>query len=62
AARDRGVRPDAYRHAEPRAAEGRDRLLFAGTCRAGHGGRGHRARVTGWVWHGRLAPLPPQIR
>ena len=46
----------------PWAAEGRDRLLSAGTRKAGHGGHGHRARVTGWVWHGRLAPLPPQIR
>ena len=36
-------------------------LLPAGPCRAGHGGRGGRlARVTCWVWHGRLAPRPPQ--
>ena len=62
AARDRDVRPDADRHAEAGAADGRDRLLFAGSCKEGHGGLRHRARVTGWVWHGRLAPRPPQLR
>src|ERR1019366_8970782 len=48
-------------HADPRAADGRAGLLSAGTCRAGHGGRrGHLARVSDWVWHGRLAPSWPR--
>ena len=47
APRDR--RPDADRHAEPRAADGCDRLLFSGTGKAGLGGRGQRTRVNGWV-------------
>src|ERR1019366_10513116 len=59
AARDRGVRPDADRHAEPRAAEGRDRLLFAGTCRAGHGGGGGRARGGGGGGGGGGGPPAP---